>query len=57
MHVHVTGPEGEAKYWLEPDIELATSHGLPAHLLSELEGEVRGHADEFKHAWATHFGG
>jgi len=23
MHVHVYSPDGEAKYWLEPDIELA----------------------------------
>ncbi len=23
MHVHVQGSDGEAKYWLEPSIELA----------------------------------
>ena len=27
MHVHVQGP-GEAKYWLEPAVELAHNYGL-----------------------------
>ncbi len=55
-HVHVTGPEGEAKYWLDPDVALATSHGLPEHTLRGIEEQVRIHADEFKRAWKTHFG-
>jgi len=28
MHVHVQCAEGEAKYWLEPAIELAQNYGL-----------------------------
>ena len=28
MHVHVQAQAGEAKFWLEPDIELAVSFGL-----------------------------
>jgi hypothetical protein len=28
MHVHVHHSDGEAKFWLEPQIEVATSHGL-----------------------------
>ena len=28
MHVHVYGPDGEAKYWLEPEIELARNYRL-----------------------------
>jgi hypothetical protein len=27
MHVHIHTPEGEAKYWLEPEIELAVTSG------------------------------
>ena len=26
MHVHVISGDGEAKYWLEPEIELAKNH-------------------------------
>jgi len=28
MHVHVHGPRGEAKFWLEPSISLAVNSGL-----------------------------
>ena len=28
MHVHVTSNNGEAKFWLEPEIALAVNHGL-----------------------------
>lgn len=28
MHVHVSHSDGEAKFWLEPQIELANSIGL-----------------------------
>ena len=28
MHVHVHSPSGEAKFWLEPRIELAKNYGL-----------------------------
>lgn len=28
MHVHVYHAEGEAKFWLEPDVELAVNYGL-----------------------------
>lgn len=30
MKVHVFSPDGEAKFWLEPQIELALSKGLKA---------------------------
>lgn len=30
MHVHVHAPSGEAKFWLEPRIELAQNCGLNA---------------------------
>ena len=36
MHVHVFSPDGEAKFWLEPQIELAVSKGLKPVELAEL---------------------
>jgi len=27
-HVHVESPEGEAKFWLEPTVELAMNQGI-----------------------------
>ena len=26
LHIHVESPEGEAKFWIEPKIELARNH-------------------------------
>ena len=28
MHIPVRGPGGEAKFWMEPNIELAQNYGL-----------------------------
>lgn len=28
IHVHVSHPDGEAKFWLEPEVAVATSTGL-----------------------------
>jgi hypothetical protein len=35
MHVHVSHPDGEAKFWLTPWIELARNIGLPATKLGQ----------------------
>lgn len=57
MHVHVTCSDGEAKYWLEPDIELTRNQGLSRKQLNEIEVLIEVHCDEFKTAWTKHFGG
>jgi len=35
MHVHVRGQGGEAKIWLEPEVKVARSRGIPAQTLRE----------------------
>jgi len=55
-HVHVICPDGEAKYWLEPEIELAKNHKLSRVQLKEIENLIEVHYDEFKNAWEKHFG-
>jgi hypothetical protein len=57
MHVHVKGAEGDAKFWLEPEIELAMQHDLPPHRLGEIRRLVEEHQDEIKDAWRQHIGG
>ena len=37
MHVHVISAEGEAKYWLEPEIELARNYRYSNRQLREIE--------------------
>ena len=57
MHVHVACPDGEAKFWLTPDIALATSTGLSAKQISEAQNVVASHLKEIQDAWNHHFGG
>lgn len=57
MHVHVVCADGETKYWLEPEIELARNYNLSRTQLKEIEHLIEAHYDEFKSAWKKHFGG
>jgi hypothetical protein len=56
MHVHAHHAEGEAKFWLEPEIELAHNYGLSRRKLTAALALVRGHEDEIRRAWQAHFG-
>lgn len=57
MHIHVEGPSGEAKIWLEPVIETAENHGFgPTDLRNALRA-IREHEDDIRAAWKAHFGG
>ena len=55
MHVHVISPDGEAKFWLEPEIELAVNQGLSATELNELRKIAEERQDEFREHWRKHF--
>lgn len=55
MHVHVSHPDGEAKFWLIPELALATSVGLAPKQLKEAERLIAIHSEEIAHAWRTHF--
>ena len=55
MHVHVISPDGEAKFWLEPDIELALNQGLSPAELNELKKVVEERQNEIREHWRRHF--
>jgi hypothetical protein len=55
MHVHVYCERGEAKFWLEPHIELAQNYEIPARDLRVVEGLIEAHANEIRKAWKKHF--
>lgn len=57
MHVHVQGQNGEAKFWLEPVIELAQFVGLSRHELKEALRLVQEHENDIRNAWYKHFAG
>jgi len=56
MHVHVAHPDGEAKFWIGPDIEVVAAVGLSARQIAEAEEIVRHHEKEIRNAWTRHFG-
>ena len=55
VHVHVFSPDGEAKFWLEPEIELAVNKGLKSIELGELKRVIEERQDEIRAHWHRHF--
>ena len=55
MHVHVHHADGEAKYWLEPRLELAETHGMSRQRLARAQRLVEENEDEIRSAWKGHF--
>ncbi len=43
MHVHSYSAHGEAKFWLEPEIQLARNYGLKAADLRLIKGMIEEH--------------
>ena len=56
MHVHIHCADGEAKFWLEPEVSLAKNYGLNNSQLTEVENVVEERRDEIARAWRKHFG-
>lgn len=57
IHVHVAHPDGEAKFWLEPNVQLAVNIGLSGTQLREAQAVVEAHIQEIEDAWHRHFRG
>jgi hypothetical protein len=57
MHVHVQGQSGEAKFWLEPAVELAQCFGLSRREINEALLLIQGHENDIRIAWRKHFPG
>ena len=55
MHVHVYCENGEAKFWLDPEIELARNYRLSRLQLKQIEEIIEERYDQFTAAWQTHF--
>ena len=55
-HVHINCADGEAKFWLEPNIQLVRNQGLSRIQLREIEQIIEEHQDELRAAWNTRFG-
>lgn len=56
LHIHVTHDRCEAKYWLEPEVELAKNTGFSEHELNKIKKLVEKYADKFKEQFRQHVG-
>lgn len=55
MHIHVRSPQGEAKFWLVPEVYLADSHGFDARTLRELHRLVISKRTLIERKWDEYF--
>jgi Domain of unknown function (DUF4160) len=56
LHIHVQSAEGEAKFWIDPTIELARNYGLSPQDLRRVKRVIDEREQEIRDAWSTHFG-
>ncbi len=56
MHVHIHCSSGEAKFWLEPEIELASNQGLSRKQLKKTEEIIEERQNEIRASWQNYFG-
>lgn len=56
VHIHVSHPDGEAKFWLKPTIELARNIGLSSSKIKDAERLIQSRQQEIADAWNNHFG-
>jgi len=56
IHVHVAHPDGEAKFRLTPEVDLAVNIGLSPAQVRQAQAVVVAHLQEIEDAWHRHFG-
>ena len=55
-HIHVIKAGNEAKFWLEPDIELANNYGFSDKDIKNITQIILKYGDEFKRKFTEHIG-
>ena len=55
MQIHVQSADGEAKFWIEPEIELARNYKLTDQDLSRVLELVIDHEQEIRDDWHRRF--
>lgn len=56
-HIHVNCADGEAKFWLEPRVELAQNFGLDDKQVRVAQALIERSEHVIRDAWRRHFGG
>ena len=53
-HVHIRTPDGECKFWLDPNIGLASNRGVPPHEIRKIEKLIFEHHIALGNAFYEH---
>ena len=56
IHIHIECAEGEAKFWIEPIVSLATFYKLKPKKLNKLQEIVEKRKNEIIKEWQKYFG-
>jgi hypothetical protein len=56
IHIHVECEDGEAKFWIDPMVSLATYYKLNSKDLNEIQKIIEGHKNEIIKEWQKHLG-
>ena len=56
MHIHVFSAENEAKFWLEPVVELAENFGFSSKEIRKLQKIIQDNGEYFKRQYIEHIG-
>jgi hypothetical protein len=54
--VLVQHASGEAKFWLDPHLELAQNYGLSSRRINKVRAIIQEHYNEIQRAWEENFG-
>ena len=55
IHIHVKHPDGEAKFWMTPKIQLAYNRGLSLTQIHEAHSLIEEYDIEIHGAWQRYF--
>jgi hypothetical protein len=55
VHIHVTRDGADAKFWVQPEVNVAYNKGFKARELARLSAVVEARREDIERAWDEHF--
>lgn len=55
VHIHVTRERADAKFWVQPEVNVAYNRGFSARTLAMLSRVVEEKREDIERAWNDHF--
>lgn len=55
IDIHVRDANGQAKFWIEPDVVLENNYGIEETALAEIQSIIKQRKQEIVDAWYEHF--